>query len=312
MTTVAVTAAGIVGSRLLQYLGATHTSTTVVHDPRVAPLDDLAAGDVVVVSHPGPHGALMGPLLRRGVSVVGLDDGLDTTAEILDLDDDARAGGATLVVGAGMAPGLAGLLARHLAAQLALVDEIHVAVHGTAGPACARQHHRALAGRAVGWHDGSWVERPAGSGRELCWFPEPVGPLDCYRAELAVPLVLQRVFQSATRISVRRSGTRRDRLTSRLPMLRPPHAEGGLGALRVEVRGSDERGGRTTLITGIAELVGTATAATASVFVEALCDGALPDGVVIPGDDRLDTAGLLDRIAQRGVRLQEFTGVPHV
>jgi hypothetical protein len=189
---------------------------------------------------------------------------------------------------------------------------VHVAVHGTAGPACARQHHRALGGRAVGWQDGSWIERPAGSGRELCWFPEPVGPLDCYRAELAVPLVLLRVFPSATRISVRRSATRRDRLTSRLPMLRQPHPEGGLGALRVEVRGSDDRGERITLISGVAELVGTATAATAAVFVDAVCDGVLPDGVVVGGDDRLDTVDLLDRVVQRGVRLQEFTGVPHV
>ena len=67
--------------------------------------------------------------------------------------------GATLVVGAAVSPGLSGLLARHLAERLERCDELHVAVHGTAGPACAREHHQALAGWAVGWHDGEWIER---------------------------------------------------------------------------------------------------------------------------------------------------------
>ena len=36
----------------------------------------------------------------------------------------------------------------------------------------------------------------------------------------------------------------------------------------------------------------------------------LPVGLVLPGDDRLDTTALLRAIERRGVRLQEFTGVP--
>ena len=30
-------------------------------------------------------------------------------------------------------------------------------------------------GRALDWRDGGWAQRPGGSGRELCWFPDPVG-----------------------------------------------------------------------------------------------------------------------------------------
>ena len=204
-----------------------------------------------------------------GVSVVSVGDLLDDTNELLALDDVFRESDATLVVGAAMSPGLSGLIARHLASQLASSDEIHVAVHGTAGPACARQHHRALAGFAPGWHDGEWIERRAGSGRELCWFPEPVGARDCYRAELTDPLLLHLAFPDAVRISARVSATRRDRLTSSLPMLRNPHAEGLEGALRVEVRGADRDGGRQTVIAGIAERAGTAAAAMAAVFAGA-------------------------------------------
>ena len=104
-----------------------------------------------------------------------------------------------LVVGAGMSPGLTGLLARSLAPQVPVLEEIHIAVHGTGGPACAHQHHSSLGQPGLAWHDGAWLERPGGSGRELCWFPEPVGARDCYRAALADPRALHRCFPAATR-----------------------------------------------------------------------------------------------------------------
>ena len=155
----------------------------------------MSKGDVVVLAMPGEHAPQAATLVELGVSVVSVGDLLDDTNEVLALDDLFRDTEVTLVVGAAMSPGLPGLFARYLAAQLACCDEIHVAVHGTAGPACARQHHRALDGFAPGWHDGEWNERRAGSGRELCWFAEPVGARDCYRAELTDPLMLHRSFR---------------------------------------------------------------------------------------------------------------------
>ena len=301
---------GIVGRRVTRLLS---DRGAIVSNPGDTPVDaltpSLSKGDVVVLAVAGEHALTAAVLAEIGVSVVSVGDLLDDTNELLALDDAFRESDATLVVGAAMSPGLSGLIARHLAAQLAISDEIHVAVHGTAGPACARQHHRALAGFAPGWHDGEWIERRAGSGRELCWFPEPVGARDCYRAELTDPLLLHRAFPDAVRISARVSATRRDRLTSSLPMLRTPHAEGLEGALRVEVRGADRTGGRQTLIAGIAERAGTAAAATAAVFAGELDRGGLPSGVVVSGDAQLDTVRLLAAVERYGVRLQEFTGV---
>jgi hypothetical protein len=146
----------------------------------------------------------------------------------------------------------------------------------------------------------------------LCWFPEPVGAYDCYDAQLAEPLVIRDAFPQVGRISARMSGTRRDRFTARLPMLSPPHRVGGVGAVRVEVRGTDAAGGRVTLIVGIAELVGTATAATATAFTGAVLRGEAPIGVVTTGDERMDTIGLLHDVERLGVRVQEFTGIPHI
>lgn len=295
---VAVVGSGVVGQRVRRNLASAH---------HVVPPD--VAADLVVLAGAAPHAAVAGTLLAQGTHVISTSGVLEDVRQLLELDDTARQNGATLVVGAAASPGLSGLLARHVAARLAACDELHIAVHGTAGPACAREHHRALAGWALGWHDGDWIERPAGSGRELCWFPEPVGARDCYRGELADPLLLQRSFGDVERISVRQSATRRDRLTARLPMLSPPHAEGGIGALRVEARGGDDRGARITHVVGVAELLGTAAAATASAMVGALAAGVRP-GVVTTADDDLDTADVLGAVLRHGVRLQQFTGVP--
>lgn len=298
---------GVVGRRVARLLDP---STVRVHDPRHEPTPLGSPGDVAVLSHPVRHAPLAEAFGRRGLSVVTLGDHLDDTVDLLELDPLFRSEGCSLVLGAAVSPGLSGLLGRFQAREMAVCDEIHIAVHGTAGPACARDHHRSLSGRAPGWSDGQWVEHRGGAGRELCWFPEPVGARDCYRAEIASPILLHDSFPDVTRISARRSATRRDRLTAPLPMLRTPHAEGGIGALRVEVRGASSTGERVTSVLGVAELVGTSSAATAVAFVEECLAGGLPAGVVRAGDDHLDTVSILARVEAHGVRIQRFTGVP--
>ena len=249
----------LTGRRIAAHL-LPHGTKVVICDPaapdtprgvlKVGHAADLAVTDVVALCHPHPHAQLAAEYLAAGVSVVSMSDDIADVRTLVDLDDRARRGHAVLVVGAAMSPGLSGLLIDHLWRQLDVAEEIHVATHGTAGPACAAQHHDALGDTAIGWHDGAWIERPGGSGRELNWFPEPIGAKDCYRAALPDPFLLQRMFPTASRISARVSGTRRDRLTARLPMLTPPHAAGDLGAVRVEVRGAAADGARVTVIAG--------------------------------------------------------------
>jgi hypothetical protein len=189
------------------------------------------------------------------------------------------------------------------------VDELHVAIHGTAGPACARQHHQALGETALGWHDGEWILPPGGSGRDLVWFPEPVEAHDCYRAALGDPLLLRAVFPSAMRITARVSATRRDRMTSRLPMLSPPHAGGDIGAVRVEARGADAEGGRATVIAGAAgPTAHLAAAVAASTTLQLVRQGAEP-GVHALGGGTLTALDLLHHATTMGVQVQEFTGV---
>lgn len=321
---VAVIGVGVVGARVARQLTSSGISV-LVHDERseaqqslakslrATELSDLTKLDpdstpVVVLATSSAQAPLAKILLELGHHVVCTSDDVEDTRELLELDEVARHEKQVLVVGATASPGLSGLLVAELAPRVDHIDEIHVAFHGTGGPGCARQHHRALAGDAVGWHDGEWIDRPGGSGRELLWFPEPLGGKDCYRAELPEPLLLHRAFPEVSRISARMSATRRDRLTARLPMMSPPHAEGGIGGVRVEMRGS-LHGERCTEVAGVAERTGIIAGAVAASVAMSLVN--LSDnisGVVTLGDGKLNERALLDDVIRRGITVYEYIG----
>lgn len=254
---VTILGVGAVGSRVVETLAGDPAveRITVVHrapdrvrtllakwEDRVrvrrgTPDEPLEAADVTVIAVPAAVRRFALSALDANSHVVSpVDDPIDVR-HLLQMDSRARAAGRTVAVGTAMAPGLSCVLARQMAATLDSVDEVHVAGFGTGGPACARRHHAALAGIASDYAEGTLRRRAGGSGRELVWFPEPVGGADCYRAALADPILLAPVFSDARRITARLAATRRDRLTSWLPMLRRPHPEGLVGAVRVELRG---------------------------------------------------------------------------
>ncbi len=320
---IGIVGCGAVGRRIVRYLIGVGIGDLVVADEQETVARRTAAGagpgvrdggiadalqaGIVVLAHPGDQAGAARAVLADGRCVVSVADELEEVRRLADLSALATYHHATLVVGAAMAPGLSGLLARMLAARMETIDEIHVAVHGTGGPACARQHHRSLGGTSLDWHDNEWLSRPGSSGRELCWFPDPAGPHDCYRAELADPLLLHECFPTASRLTARRSATRRDRFTSRLPMLSPPHRDGGIGGVRVEVRGAVGIA-RCTLVAGAAERPSLAAGVVAGVSVGAILDGLLPRGRVLYGDGALPSAVLLERIRAAGIKPYEFAG----
>jgi len=273
-----------------------------------APFTGRIDADVVVLATPPGEGlAIARAAVAAGTHVVSLSDSLAEVEALLALDDAARAAGVGVLVGTGFAPGLTCLLAGYAASGVDAVDEIHVAKVGTGGPACARVHHRALGLPAVEWRDGAWVERPGGSGRELCWFPDPVAGRDCYRAALPDPILLRTAFPEAERITARMSATRRDRLTAKLPMLRPPHPEGALGAIRVEVRG--RVGGAVDVkVLGALDRPAVAAGVVAAAAARAVVLGRTRRPVAGGLASMLDARRTLQDLARRGVRVAVFDG----
>ena len=330
MTRIAVLGAGAVGARVVRQLASTddieHVTVAdfepgraeqvvrAIDEPgrvssrSVTDWSDGAASGVLAVPA-GDHRALAERLLEQGRHVVSVTDDVRETRALLDLDTEARVRGLSVVVGAGFAPGLSCVLAVHAATTFDVVDEIHVAKVGTAGPACARAHHRALTGEALDWRSGAWNRRQGGSGRELCWFPDPVGGQDCYRAALPDALLLQRAFPSAERITARVGATRRDRLTASLPMLRKPHPEGTIGAVRVEVRG--RRGGsRDITIMGAMDRPGVAAGVVAAVVASWAAEGRLQRAGAAGLAQLVLPVAFLNELARRGVKAAVFEGAP--
>lgn len=290
--------------------GRAEAAANTLGEPAVAATavpPDLGPGDVVILAHPGSHRAGAEAALAQGCHVVSVADGLEEVKALLALDAEARERGQHVVVGAGFSPGLSCLLAAFAAQSFERVDEVHVAKVGTGGPACARQHHLALAGPALDWRDGGWDRRGGGSGRELCWFPDPVRGVDCYRGALPEPSLLAPAFPGAARVTARMGASRRDRLTARLPMLRKPHPEGDLGAVRVEVRGArgsalDDR------VVGAVDRPAVAAGTVAALAARWALDGRLTRTGAAGLARMAEPGPMLAALAERGVKVAVFDG----
>ena len=322
---IVVFGAGATGVRIVRILaGNSQVCSVEVRDTDAARLEEVSSslGPSAVIGHgtsipdatdlvvtattPGTQAALALGAVRAGAAVVTTTDEMIEARDLLALDQQARRQGVSVVVGAGYMPGLTCLLARVGAAEFEAVNEIHVAKVGTGGPACARQHHRALSGLAVDWRDGRWTRRPGGSGRELCWFPDPVAGRDCYRGALPDALLLVPAFPGVERVTARMAATRRDRLTAPLPMMRRPHPEGGVGAVRVELRGW--RGGerRVVVLGSQARPAEGAAVVAASTALHLIDNDAEPGakGLALIANPR----GLLRTVTAMGLRSSRFEG----
>ncbi|MFZ9637271.1 MAG: hypothetical protein ACO3A0_05080 [Ilumatobacteraceae bacterium] len=317
--------AGVVGARVAESLSIESQTSILVYDSsqivaqrlarrlsetnsliKATNRSELHRAKVVVLAGPLPHTPVAKEFLGKGVSIVSTSDDIADCLNLLSLSDLATENKATLIIGAASSPGMSGLLVRNLSKAFDSIDEVHIALHGTGGPACARQHHRALSGQSIGWHDGEWLRRPAGSGRELCWFPEPVGAYDCYRGELPDPLLVKRAFPELVRVTARVSATRRDRVFARLPMLIPPRAEGGMGGLRVEVRGT-KNGERVVDVVGVAERVGQVAGVVSGCVARSISVGEISQpGAFVLGESSLPNEALLSRVMASGVQAHSF------
>ena len=326
MSTVAVIGSGVVGRRVARQLAASGLVERLILGARrpqrmhgfvrqlidvdvevIAP-GPLPAADVTVLAQPsGGHTELAEEALGNGSHVVSLSDALNDVEGLLELDSAADKAERSVIVGAAFSPGLSCLLARHGGERFDSVEEVHVARMGTGGPACQRQLHRARTQESLERRNGNWMRRPSGAGRELVWFPDPLGARDCYRAALADPVLLSASFPEAERITAKVAATRRDRLTAWLPMLRPPHRDGGPGAVRIEIRGIRDQI-QTTEVIGAIDYPSAAAGAIAAIAAEWSLLGVLPSGSWSLGM-LVDPLPWLQELENRGITAAVYEGL---
>jgi hypothetical protein len=222
----------------------------------------------------------------------------------LQHDAAARAAGVTIAAGAGFAPGLVDVLARHAAGLFDVVDEIRVASTGSAGGACIAAAAAAFHEPASSWRDGR-EHTPSRADAELVWFPDPIGARDCRLQRGALPLLVD-AFPDARNVSIHVALNR----TRRLSIRRSVDSE--WGAARCEVWG--RRGTETDVaVYGVVERTSVAAATVLAITATQLA------GVGGPRIDRPGVHGLaalvsplpfLDDLARRGVRAAAFEGAP--
>jgi hypothetical protein len=266
--------------------------------------------DAVAAAVPGALDvAVARHAIEAGIPCATASDDAAGLQELIALDAPARAAGTTVVAGAGLAPGLSDVLARHAADALDAVDEVTVARAGVSGPASIESMRRARRERAAIVADGSHELLKGRSGHELVWFPDPVGARECEPVAPGVEL-LAAEFPEATRVAVSWGETTSG---SRLRWPAREDPEGTWGAIRVEVWG--RRGAaREVLVYGAIERTAIATGTVLAVATAGLV-GASPYVLVRrPGVHGLGTLvrtrPFLAELATRGVKAAAFEGVP--
>jgi hypothetical protein len=104
------------------------------------------------------------------------------------------------------------------------------------------------------------------------------------------------------------AANRRDRITAQFPMLRRPHPEGGIGAMRVELRG--RRGtARAVQVYGAMDRPALAAGTVAALTAVAAASGRLRRTGAGGVGELVEPLPMLNELAARGVKAATFDGV---
>jgi saccharopine dehydrogenase-like NADP-dependent oxidoreductase len=225
-----------------------------------------------------------------------------------ELEAAARASGAAILTGCGLAPGLSDVLARHAADAFSDVDEVHVSRVGASGPTCVETVRAARRATPGEWRSGTWRADRA-FGPELVWFPEPVGARECQLVTAGVAATVATVA-SARHVTVRYGAPPATGwLATRI---RRDPIDSGWCAVRVEVTGR-RRGAVETIVYGVVDRTAVVTGAVLAVAALALAGtasvGPAASGGVRSLGEVVTPVPFLTELATRGVKAAAFEGV---
>jgi saccharopine dehydrogenase (NAD+, L-lysine-forming) len=303
-------------------------------------LAHLMADSDVVINCVGPNYkhevGIAETAISAGVPLIDINDDYQTTLEMLELDEKAKAAGILVVLGMGASPGINNIFARAAADQLDAVEEVHTlwVMSGAdpGGPALSYHLLHSLSDKALTWENGSLIEvRSFIDGKERIIFPEPVGPLDVFFVGHPEPITLSRTFPEAKVITdkatfhprqvndwirnlgqwargfsspIRAGGMEIDAMDLAAAYFhkrcKSMMGVGKEGALRTHLKG--RRGGRKkTVIYASSGLISNGTGMPAAIGAQMLIEGNIHGCGVMAPEACVDWRDFLDRIIRRRI-----------
>ncbi|MFQ6087079.1 MAG: saccharopine dehydrogenase family protein [Candidatus Bathyarchaeia archaeon] len=122
--------------------------------------------------------------MEAGKNLTDLGGVYYTTLKQLELNEEAKEAGITVVLGCGLAPGITDILAKYGADKLDAVDEVHIK-YGEVNltPAKYKWSFRTVLEEyttgPVVYQNGEYRKLPPFSGKQIVKFPEPIGERTC-------------------------------------------------------------------------------------------------------------------------------------
>jgi saccharopine dehydrogenase (NAD+, L-lysine-forming) len=302
-------------------------------------LTRLMKGFDVVCNMAGPNYlnavGVVKAAIAAGVSMVDVSDDWAATLEILNLHDEAKKAGITVIVGLGASPGVTNVMARKGADLLDRTDEVRTAwiMRGSelGGPALCAHLLYSLPDRAFVYEDGEMQEvRPFVDGKEVLDFPQ-LGDVEVMHIGHPEPFTLSRFIEGIkyaddkatflpvevnemivslgkvahSGLSVSVDGRAVEpmdfaanylyEMSKRRMADVPP-----VGALRTEVRGELE-GKRTRIIYAAAGRIAIGTGVPAAIGAQLLAIGKINQPGVYPPEACVDPEWFLSAVAARRI-----------
>ncbi|HDI12066.1 MAG TPA: hypothetical protein ENF63_00565 [Candidatus Bathyarchaeota archaeon] len=189
----------------------------------VSSIEDLASvmKDADAVANAAPYHlnlAVTKAAIKAGKNLTDLGGVYYMTLKQLELDNEAKNAGITIVLDCGLAPGVADILAKHGADKLDKVEEVHI-WYGDRSfePAKYKWSFRTVLEEytkgPVIYEDGEFKRLPPFSGKQLVKFPAPVGERPCcYALYSGLATLPQTIGKGVRKVDCSMSYTQEDEL----------------------------------------------------------------------------------------------------
>lgn len=270
--------------------------------------------------------------VRAGVPLVWAGRDLEIAEALLQIDEQAKTAGVTVVAGGGWSPGITNLLAIAACERLESVKSLRIAWAVSSTGSGAEEAVTALVESfsrpAPVFEERSWHRVQPGDDVEDVYFPEPLGWTTVRVCAGSEPMTLPRSIESLESVVLKAgaaennvvrlarmladtstlspTGSRRRALTLAGPWLRAVKrvsgASGGWSAIRVDARGK-ENGRLATHTLGVLDQLANLISVPPSVAAVTLARGDAREHGVVPAERAFEPKKFFASLAERGIKV---------